>query len=161
VPQDGRAIWRLAAEAGLDLNSAYAYVMWAEYHAATSLVAADGTGSLAGFVMGFRVPDRPHAVFVWQIAVATRCRGIGLGSHLLDALARSTGAAAVEATVTPSNAASAALFRGLAQRHGTTAEEHLLFDGHLFPDGHEPEVRFRIPLAPGTPTRPTIDLNED
>jgi diaminobutyrate acetyltransferase len=142
-------MWRLAEESGLDLNSTYAYVMWAEYHAATSLVAEDETGSLAGFVMGFRVPDRPHAVFVWQIAVAARCRGIGLGSQLLDALVRSTGAATVEATVTPSNAASAALFRGLAHRHGTTAEERPLFAGHLFPDGHEPEVRFRIRVGPG------------
>src|SRR3546814_9248471 len=38
-PSDGRAMWALAKRSGLDLNSPYAYVMWGDYHAATSVVA--------------------------------------------------------------------------------------------------------------------------
>lgn len=141
---DGARLWALARDTGLDLNSPYAYVLWADRHRTTTLVAEDGDG-LAGFVLAFRVPDAPGTVFVWQIAVAPDRRGRGIGGRLLDELVARSGATAVEATVTPSNAASAAMFRGLAARHGTTPVEGGGYGEHLFPDGHEAEVLFRIP----------------
>jgi L-2,4-diaminobutyric acid acetyltransferase len=151
VPADGVALWALARDAGLDVNSTYAYVMFADYHRDTTVVAEDA-GGLAGFVLGFRVPRDPDVVFVWQIAVAADRRGRGVGSSLLDELVARTGARAVEATVTPSNHASAAMFRALAARHGTTAAEETGYGEELFPDGHEAEVLFRIPTQ-ATPTR--------
>jgi L-2,4-diaminobutyric acid acetyltransferase len=51
----------------------------------------------------------------------------------------------LEATVTPSNQASWALFRGFAKRAGAACHEIPAFPSHLFPDGdHEEEVRIRI-----------------
>ncbi len=145
-------MWALADRAGLDLNSPYAYVMWAEYHSSTSLV-AESEGELIGFVIGFRVPGAPDTVFVWQIAVDERARGTGIGGQLLDELVRRTGARAIEATVTPRNHASAAMFRGLGTRHGSDVEESVAYEEHLFPEGHEAEVRFRIPVHPNDDPR--------
>ncbi len=145
-------MWTLAGRAGLDLNSPYAYVMWADHHASTSLVAEVG-GEVVGFVMGFRVPSAHDTVFVWQIAVDERQRGSGIGGRLLDELVRRTGASAIEATVTPNNQASAAMFRGLGARHGNDVEESVAYEEHLFPDGHEAEIRFRIPVDPNDDPR--------
>lgn len=145
-PADGREMWALAARSGLDLNSPYAYVMWADYHAATSLVAALDD-ELVGYITGFRAPRDPTTVFVWQIAVDDAHRGQGLAGRMLDELVARTAARAIEATVTPSNAASAALFRALGARHGAGVEEVPMYGEHLFPGGHEAEVRFRIPVS--------------
>jgi len=146
-PTDGKSMWELAEQAGLDVNSPYAYVMWAEYHRRTSLVAEDDAG-LAGFVTGFAVPETDlTTVFVWQIAVANDRRQRGIGARLLDELVVRTGARCIEATVTPSNQASAALFRGLGARHGATPTEELAYGEHLFPGRHEAEIRFRIPVS--------------
>ena len=62
-PSDGLALWRLAGAVGLDLNSPYAYVLWGEHFAATSIVAARG-GSIVGFVTGFRPPELPDTLYV-------------------------------------------------------------------------------------------------
>jgi len=138
-------MWALADRAGLDLNSPYAYVMWAEYHSATSIV-AEADGELVGFVTGFRVPGSPDTVFVWQIAVDERQRGAGIGGRMLDELVGRTGAQSIEATVTPDNAASAAMFRALGARHDGDVEETLAFEEQLFPEGHEAEIRYRVPV---------------
>ncbi|HEY9556824.1 MAG TPA: diaminobutyrate acetyltransferase [Acidimicrobiales bacterium] len=151
-PSDGRAMWALAKRSGLDLNSPYAYVMWGDYHAATSVVATLDD-AVVGYITGFRVPDAPGRVFVWQIAVDEHQRGHGIGGRMLDDLVRRTGAEAIEATVTPENAPSAALFRALGARHGTTVEETPAYEEHLFPEGHEAEVRFRIPVVANEITR--------
>lgn len=143
-------MWDLARDAGLDLNSPYAYVLWADHFSETSVVAIDGDtdGSLVGYVTGFRLPDDPETLFVWQIAVAEQARGRGLGSTMLDELVAHTGVRALEATVTPDNEASAALFRAVAARHGTEAREELAYEAELFPGDHEAEIRFRILIAP-------------
>jgi L-2,4-diaminobutyric acid acetyltransferase len=63
----------------------------------------------------------------------------------------------VEATVTPDNSASAALFRSLAARHDTAVEEEPAFAAELFPGGHDAEVRFRIgPLGDRSTRRDTL-----
>jgi L-2,4-diaminobutyric acid acetyltransferase len=142
-PDDGEPLWRLAGEVGLDLNSPYAYVMWGEYFAGTSVV-AELDGSLAGFVIGFLVPEDPRTCFVWQVGVAARARRTGLGAAMVDHLLERTGAEFLEATVTPDNHASAALFRAVGTRHGAPVDVGPAFPAELFPDGHEAELRFRI-----------------
>lgn len=149
LPADGQAMWELARTSGLDVNSPYAYVMWAEYQAETSVVAVDDDGELVGFAMGFRVPASPETVFVWQIATSGAHRGRGIAAHLLDTMVAHTGASTIEATVTPGNAPSRALFERLGARHGTQVAESTLFSEDLFPCEHEAEIRFRIPV--GTP----------
>ncbi len=140
----------MAGDAGLDLNSPYAYVMWADHFASSSVVATDADGQLGGFVIGFRPPAKPEVVFVWQIAVARAMRGRGLGSLLLDELVARSGADVLEATVTPSNQASIALFTSFAARHGVAAELAVAYPADLFPPAgggraaHEEEVRYRI-----------------
>ena len=148
---DGAALWALARDVGLDRNSPYAYVMWADHFAGTSVVArrdggaGDGVdGPVVGFVLGFAVPERPDATFVWQVGVADGARGGGVAGRMLDALLARTGARWLEATVTPGNAASAALFAGTARRHGVGLAVADAYPASLFPIVHEPEARFRL-----------------
>jgi diaminobutyrate acetyltransferase len=147
TPSDGRAMWHLARSVGLDLNSPYAYVLLADEFSASSIVAeadvADG-GEIVGFVMGFHPPRDPSTLFVWQIGVAPEARNRGIGARMLDELLARCGARWLEATVTPSNTASAALFQGTAVRHGTSIEEALVYPEELFAGDHEPEFRVRI-----------------
>lgn len=145
-PEDGEEIWALAGRVGLDLNSPYAYVLWGDHFADTSVVAIrDDT--IVGFAIGFRLPSEPDVLFIWQIGVDPAVRGAGLAGALLDDLVTRTGVREVEATVTTSNEASAALFRGLGARRGHAVTETMAYGEDLFPAGHEAEVRFRIPVG--------------
>lgn len=139
----------------LDPNSAYAYLLLCTDFADTSAVALCG-GRMAGFVLGYRPPSRPDVYFVWQIAVCEEARGRGIGHSLIrHVLGRVVpeGVAFLEATVTPSNRASWALFRGFARASSLECDESLAFPSHLFPnEGHEDEVRIRIgPVAMTSP----------
>lgn len=141
---------------GLDLNSPYAYVLWGDHFSDTSVVALAPGETVVGFVTGFHPPRDPATIFIWQVGVSESVRGEGVGGRMLDELLERTGARWLEATVTPSNEASAALFRGTAARHRAEVHEELVYPGDLFPDGHEPEVRFRVGPLEGT-TRPVPD----
>ena len=151
-PEDGAAMWRLVREmGGLELNSAYFYVLYAKDFADTGIVAETDDGHLAGFVAGHRPPARPDAVFVWQIGVAAWMRRQGLARRMLDVLLeRHAGDIAwLEATVSPDNAASMQLFRSIARDHKVECVETEYLARELFPDAHEAENLFRIgPLKP-------------
>lgn len=160
TPRDGAAIWALAREVGLDLNSPYAYVMWGDHFAGASVVAERSgaarpgdAGPVAGFVAGFLVPDRPDTVFVWQVGVAPAQRGRGLGGRMLRDVVARTGARWMEATVTPSNTASAALFSATARRFGAPLTVEPAYGADLFPGDHEPELRYRLGPFAGTTDR--------
>lgn len=145
---DGARMWRFVREhGGLELNTAYAYVLLADDLSATSSVADGPDGDLAGFVLGFRRPARPDTLFVWQVGVSPAHRGQGLARRLiLDTLARQPDDVRfLEATVTPSNTASQRLFRSVAAALETDCQvrEYLTVDD--FPEGdHEAEDLFRI-----------------
>lgn len=132
------------------MNSVYAYVMWADHFAESSVVAVTEMDQVVGFVNGFHPPADPTTLFVWQVAVAPHVRGRGIGKRMLDELLARCAARWLEATVTPSNVASAALFRGTAARHGTAVDEAVGYPRALLPDDHEPEIRFRIGPLEGT-----------
>jgi L-2,4-diaminobutyric acid acetyltransferase len=146
--EDGAAIWRIARDSGsLDLNSSYSYLLWCRDFSGTSVVARDAAGEAVGFVTGYVRPDRPGTLVVWQVAVDAACRGHGLAGALLDALGdrvRAAGVDRLETTITPDNTASDRLFRAFARRHGAAVEREVLFHDELFPDGHEPEMLYRI-----------------
>lgn len=150
--QDGASMWRLVRDSGgLDLNSAYAYVMMADMFPDTCAVAYAGE-VLAGFIMGYRKPSEQNTLFIWQIGVDLSYRGKGVGRTLLEELlAREESASVrfVEATVGPNNMASKALFLGLAARRqaGCTIDEH--YPQSVFPPGeqHDAELLFRIDLT--------------
>lgn len=143
---DAKQMWRLA-EGAVDSNSPYSYLMLVEYLAGTCAVAVDDDGQIAGFVTGFRLPEDPSTLFIWQIAVAPERRGLGVGAQLLDGVADRPAIPRLrylEASVTPGNNASEGLFRAFAESRRTECIEDELFDAADFPGPHDPEVRFRI-----------------
>jgi L-2,4-diaminobutyric acid acetyltransferase len=145
APADGVACWRLARSTGvLDVNSRYAYLLWFRDFAATSVVARID-GAVAGFVSGYLRPGQPGTLMVWQVAVAAEARGHGVAAAMLDGLVdRVPAVDHVEATVTPGNAGSIALFTRFAERRSAAVSRSELFGSELLGDGHEPEILFRI-----------------
>jgi len=144
--QDGSAVWELVAESTLDSNSPYSYLMMFEYFADTCLV-AELDGQVVGFVTGFRPPEEPETLFIWQIGVAEAARGRGLARALLsDLLARQPGKVRyLKATVNPSNQASLGLFRSMAAQLDTRCREREIFEEGLFPGTtHEAEMLLQI-----------------
>ncbi|QXJ25489.1 diaminobutyrate acetyltransferase [Actinomadura graeca] len=145
---DGPGLWRIARDTRvLDVNSPYSYALWCRDFAETSVVARDG-GVPCGFVTGYVRPSSPDTFFVWQVAVDEAHRGQGLARRMLDRLAARLvprGHRFMEATVTPGNTASAAMFESFARDHGGALVRGPLFGAEHFPEeGHEPEVLFRI-----------------
>lgn len=157
---DGPAVWDLVRRSTLDLNSPYSYLMMFRYFADSCVIAESG-GAVAGFVTGFHPPEEPDAVFVWQIGVDETWRGQGLGGRMLAELVARKPARFLEATVTPSNTASLALFRGLAKRLGAECREVPCFDASLFPgESHEAEMLLRIGPFAGFPARDTNQMED-
>ncbi|MET3682862.1 L-2,4-diaminobutyric acid acetyltransferase [Alkalibacillus flavidus] len=145
--KDGSAMWELVNKSSLDQNSAYKYIMMCEYFAETCVVAKEDD-QVVGFVTAFIPPERQDVVFVWQIGVDSSQRGKGLASKILNELIERDACRDVrylEATVTPSNEASQALFKKFAREHDTTCEVSECFPEELFPsDEHEAELSFLI-----------------
>jgi L-2,4-diaminobutyric acid acetyltransferase len=146
--EDGPALWRLAREAGgLDVNSPYAYLLLGHLFADTCVVAEDGSGP-AGFVAALPIPGRPETIFVWQVGVHPARRRQGVAARMLRHLLGRPACRAVralEATVTPGNHASRALFLRLAAEMGATCRTVSGFGRSLFPGGtHEPELLVRV-----------------
>lgn len=146
--KDGARIHHLVQQCPpLEVNTAYAYALLATHFGRTTAVAENGDG-LAGFAAGYRLPDATDTLFIWQIGVHERGRGLGLGQALLMELIGRDDPAPVrylEATVSPSNTASRRLFRGLAERLGVPCEERDYFEPEHFGGGdHEPEALFRV-----------------
>ncbi|GLW63273.1 L-2,4-diaminobutyric acid acetyltransferase [Actinomadura rubrobrunea] len=144
---DGPQMWRLARDSDvLDVNSPYSYVLWCRDFSGTSVVArADGVA--CGFVTGYVRPDSPDTLFVWQVAVDRAHRGKGLARRMLDRLGDrmpALGCRYMEATVTPGNTASKAMFESFARGRGCEVVRSPLFGDEHFPVGHEPEILFRI-----------------
>jgi len=151
---EGALLWELARDAGgVDLNSAYAYMMLGRNFSTTCAV-VEVFGLPAGFVAAHRLPQRPDVLFVWQIAVVPEYRGLGLARRLLDGLVDLPGCVGVrkmEATVTPSNKASEALFTAFAKARGAALKIEGGFTKLDFPEDeqHEEERLFTIhPIHP-------------
>jgi L-2,4-diaminobutyric acid acetyltransferase len=152
---DGVECWRLARESNvLDVNSRYAYLLWCRDFAETSVVAKVGRRVL-GFITGYRRPEEPNTLLVWQVAVDSAARGHGLAGRMLNTLFdRVPGLDHMETTITPDNDASIALFTGFAKRRGARVQVTELFSGdqlaHGGDDDHEPENKYRIGPIPAT-----------
>lgn len=131
----------------LDVNSQYAYMLLCTHFAGTCAV-AEQDGKVVGFVSGYRKPDDKSVLFVWQVAVSPRGRGQGVGQRLLQEILSRTDQAAVryvEATISPSNRASWALFESLAKKLGARCATQTLFRVEDFGgQEHEEERLLRI-----------------
>ena len=143
----------------MDMNSPYAYTLWCRDFARSSVVARDEQGRVNAYVTGFVRPDSPDTYFLWQVAVDPACRGQRLARRMLDFIGDTIadrGLRFLEATVTPDNTASRALFTSFARDRGAEAVWNPLFGKEHFPqDGtpHEPEDLVRIGPLGGRPSR--------
>lgn len=145
---DGPRLHELVSQCPpLDLNSLYSYLLLCEHHASTCVV-AEVDGQVCGFVSAYLRPDQPDVLFVWQVAVHEKARGMGLARRMLRALLEreSTRTARyLETTVGPENQASRRMFAAVAAHYGATTQESLLFGADLFGAGeHEDECLLRI-----------------
>lgn len=146
--EDGAKMWELVKNSGvLDVNSSYTYLMMSKFFSETCIVAKEDD-KLVGFVTAFLKPEADNTVFVWQIAVDQSQRGKGLGKQLLRELLTSDGCKQVrflEATISPSNKASQALFKGVAKEFRTACRIKECFSADMFPgEGHEAELTYNI-----------------
>lgn len=146
--EDGAAMCQLVQEtAPLDPNSCYVYLLLATHFADTCVVAEE-EDELVGFVAAYRPPTAPEVLFVWQVGVKSTARGKGLAKAMIRSLLERDACRDVtclEATVTPSNTPSQALFRSLANEQNTTCQETCWFPPEVFGSKqHEAEYLFRI-----------------
>ncbi|PRO66579.1 diaminobutyrate acetyltransferase [Alkalicoccus urumqiensis] len=145
--EDGQGMWALAKKTSLDLNSAYKYIMMAEYFSDTCVVAEEDD-SVVGFITGFIQPENPDTVFVWQVGVDSSQRGKGLAYKMLDELMNrdvTKDVKYLEATITKDNVASQSLFKKLAREYDTSYEVTETFPADVFPeDIDKAEYTYRI-----------------
>lgn len=146
--EDGPALHELVAQCPpLDLNSVYLYLLLTEHFSRTCILAEDDHG-VVGMVSAYLPPDRDDVLFVWQVAVHPRARGLGLGLRMLTGLLSRSALRPVrwvETTVGPGNDASRRLFSRLAARCRAPLRESALFEAALFGAGaHEAEPLLRI-----------------
>lgn len=135
--EDGSDIWQLVRDcAPLDENSMYCNLIQADHFADTCVV-AERHGRIVGWVSGHMIPGE-DTFFVWQVAVSSDARGMGLGRRMLAHLvARPECLAAnqLKTTITKSNEASWALFRGFARQLGGDLTDTPHFERHRHFDG--------------------------
>lgn len=153
VAKDASAIWNLVGSCPpLDPNSLYCNLLQCTHFAGTCIV-AERDGRIEGWISGYRPPDDPDAMFVWQVAVHEAARGRGLGVAMLDALFSQPAVADATrliTTITPSNLASHRMFASFARLHGAELAKRPWFDGEKhFGGGHESEELISVgPLKP-------------
>ena len=139
----------IAASPPLDTNSTYCTLLQCTQFAATCVV-AEREGTVAGWISAHVPPSDPQSIFVWQVAVASAARGIGLGGRMLDALVGRPaldGIGRVRTTITEANQASWQLFESFARRHGHVASRAVLFDhDDHFAGRHDTEFELLIAL---------------
>lgn len=149
TPADAAHVTDLVRRAGtLESNTAYAYVLLCSHFSGTSAI-AERDGTLVGCLLGYRIPERPQTLFLWQIGVDESERRRGVARHLLDELLHRhalSDVAYIETTVGRSNLASRGLFEQWAKQHEFELRAVGVFESSLFgpPASHEPEDILRI-----------------
>lgn len=147
--EDGSAIWDLVRSCKpLDENSMYCNIVQAEHFSDTCVV-AELEGDIVGWISGHMIPNE-DALFVWQVAVSPKARGLGLGRRMLEHLiGREACAEAnqLNTTITKDNEASWALFRSFAKHVGgdLSDEAHYKREEH-FDGKHATEHMVTITL---------------
>ena len=141
-------MYRLVQAAGtLEANSSYTYLVFARHFRSACIMAWHGDEPV-GFVMGYRIPEQPDSLFVWQVGVSKLAQGQGLGLRLLQALVEQPANSDVRylcASVTPDNIPSRKLFSAFAREAGAEVEiDESFMPAEHYPDGHQPEGLFRI-----------------
>jgi len=148
VLEDGMSVFRLIQSCPpLDTNSSYCNILQCGHFFNTS-VAADLDGKLVGFISGYRLPERPDTLFIWQVAVDEQARGIGLASKMLAHILGRKASHDIhylETTITQDNLPSWSLFKSLANRLGAELQSSSWLDKKThFDDQHDSELLVRI-----------------
>lgn len=146
---DGSKVHALIARcAPLDTNSMYCNLLQC-FHFADTAILAELNGEPVGFISGYRLPQTPSTLFVWQVAVDKVARGQGLASRMLKALVEQQGGEIthLHTTITESNEASWNTFRRLARDLNAPLNSKELFnkETHL---GGEHDSEFLIDIGP-------------
>ncbi|SEO16988.1 diaminobutyrate acetyltransferase [Salinihabitans flavidus] len=117
--EDGADVWQLIQDSGpLDENSMYCNILQCDQFGDTCVV-AELDGTVVGWVSAFIEPSDPESLFIWQVAVDAKARGMGVARRMLDhLLAREicAGVTRLRTTITADNEASWALFNSFADR---------------------------------------------
>lgn len=151
-PTDGTAVWQLIADCPpLDQNSVYCNLLQCSDFADTCIV-AERDGDLVGWISGYRPPAEPETLFIWQVAVHKKARGLGLAGRMLTGLLDRPDCDGVEqlkTTITPDNDGSFALFRSFAKRVDAPFRESKGFEKDRHFDGlHDSERLITIGPIP-------------
>ena len=146
--EDGYPVNKLISETPeLDSNSCYCNLLQCSHFSDTSII-AEYDGDVVGFVSGYHKPQATSTLFIWQVAIASKARGQGLASKMLQVLIERKDnvlVSHIETTITAENSASWALFNRLAKDRDTTLERSLIFDrADHFNDKHDSEFLARI-----------------
>ncbi len=135
---DGADIWALIrACKPLDENSMYANLIQADHFRDTCVV-AELNGEIVGWISGHMIPAKEE-LFVWQVAVNQKARGLGLGKTMLRELVNRDvceAATHLKTTITRDNAASWGLFRSFAREIGGGLSDKPHFERETHFDGH-------------------------
>ena len=84
--EDGSDVWELISTCKpLDENSMYFNLIQCDHFADTCIL-AEREGQIVGWISGHIPPEKPDALFVWQVAVSPEARGLGLAGRMLRAL---------------------------------------------------------------------------
>lgn len=147
--RDGAKLWKLVKDSGkLDVNSPYFYITMSHWFSNSCMIVEDiNNDRIIGAVVGFRQPEHRNRLFIWQITVHEDYRGQGIALKLLDELASQSGTEYVEATISPSNAASRRLFEKWSAmiKADMIKSESEGFGIELFPEqAHEQEDLYII-----------------
>lgn len=134
--EDGAKVWGLVrACKPLDENSMYCNLLQCDHFAETCVI-AELDGEAVGWISAYVPPSEPDTLFVWQVAVSEKARGLGLAksmlAHILDR-AVCDGVDTVKTTITRDNAASWALFASFARDRAApmSREPHYTRDDHF------------------------------
>lgn len=135
---DGSEVWKLVAACPpLDQNSMYMNLVQCD-HFAETCVLAEKDGTALGWISGHIPPESPETLFIWQVAVHSDARGLGLGKRMLKDLLRRPVCKKVtqlETTITRSNEASWGLFGSFARDMGGELSDAPHYERHAHLDG--------------------------
>lgn len=147
---DGVRVADLVASCSpLDENSLYCNLLQCTDFADTCVL-AECAGEALGWISGYRPPGEHETLFIWQVAVHRRARGLGLARRMLLALLGRQGKEGVnvkylKTTITPDNEASRRLFQSVAAGAGAPLKESAGFEANEhFAGRHASERVIRI-----------------
>lgn len=149
--EDGAAVHELIASCDpLDENSRYCNLLQCSHFQDTCLL-AEQDGEIVAFVSGYKLPDRPDTLFIWQIAVSQQVRGQGLATKLLAALLQlhADSVSHLHTTITLSNKASWRAFEKLADYLKAPMSSEVFFDEKRNFDNEQP-TEYLVEIGPFT-----------